>query len=473
MSPSLLHPSLSGLLSALLLSIVLLGVCWLFYRLLLRPERCFQFNRRFLLYTPWLVLVVPPLLGVAGPWLAGWRPTWVAAAPAASGLLPSAVLPGVTIQSAGPLGATDWGYWLLLVYGAGVLMLLGHRAWQLLQLWQLARTWPREARSGYTLAYTGGQRPVSSFGQLIFWDETAKLSPAEADQILRHEVAHVQQQHSRERLSLELARVLLWFNPFVHFYPAALELTHELLADEAVLGQSPTVAAEAYTTLLARVALRQVHPTLPLAHSFTQSFTLTRIRMLTSSAPVRRWKQWLLAPLSAALLLLVACEKSGEPAGAAATATASAQDIPPPPPPTVVDAPAPPPPPPPAYFYVEEMPQYQGGQKQLLADIGKAVVYPEIAKAEKLEGRVFVRFIVAADGTIQAAELQKGIGYSLTYPNGEGKPTLTKVVTPAAQAMNDMALNAVRNLPGKWTPGRQDGKPVAVFYTVPITYSLK
>jgi hypothetical protein len=310
---------------------------------------------------------------------------------------------------------------------------------------------------------------------LIFWDETAALSSAEASQILRHELAHVQQQHSWERLSLELARVLLWFNPFVHLYPAALELTHELLADKQALGQPTATAAEAYTTLLARAALRQLHPALPLAHSFTQSFTLTRIRMLTTSSPVRRWKQWLLAPLSASLLVLVACEKSVEPTGPAGKASASAQELPPPlPPPPVPDEATPaPPPPPPVYFYVEQMPEYQGGQAQLLADIGKAVVYPEIAKAEKLEGRVFVKFIVAADGSIQAAEVQKGIGYNVEVPDGGGKPVLTKVVTPAAQAMNDMALNAVRNLPGKWKPGTQAGKPVAVFYTVPITYSLK
>ncbi|UOQ80886.1 M56 family metallopeptidase [Hymenobacter sp. 5414T-23] len=325
--------NLGSLVNWLLLNTILLGACWLFYKLLLRQERCFQFNRRFLLYTPWLVLVVPLLLGAAGPWLASWRQIWATATPGATGLLTGGVLPGITIQATGPLSTAAGGYWLVLVYAAGVLALLGHRAWQLLQLWRLARTWPREAGAGYTLAYTGGRRPVSSFGRLIFWDETLALSPAEAAQILRHEVAHVQQRHSLERLSLELARVLLWFNPFVHFYPKALELTHELLADEAALGQSPTTAAEAYTTLLARLALRQLHPNLPLALSFTQSFTLTRIRMLTSSSPVRRWKQWLLAPLTITLVLLVACEKSMEPAGPTSQASASAEDTPPPPPP--------------------------------------------------------------------------------------------------------------------------------------------
>lgn len=464
MSLSPLLPSPTSLLSWMLLSTVLLGACWLFYRVLLRQERCFQFNRRFLLYTPWLVLALPPLLGLAGPWLASWLLTWQTLVPGTSGLLSGGVLPAVTISATGAPGPASFDmHWLLLTYGAGVLALLGFKAWQLFRLWQTARTWPSEARDGYTLAYTGGQRPISSFGRRIFWDETLELSAAEAAQVLRHEEAHVRLGHSRERLMLELARALLWFNPFVHFYPAALELTHELLADDAALGQSEAEdAAESYTTLLAQIALRQLHPELPLAHSFTQSLTLTRIRMLTSHSPVRRWKQWLLLPLSAALLLLAACEKSAETPAVSAQKSTSDQTMPPPPPP-----------PPPVYSYVEQMPEYPGGQAQLLADIGKLVVYPATALAEKLEGRVFVKFIVAPDGILQAAQLQKGIDYEVKYPGADGQQQTTRITTPAAQALNEAALKAIRNLPGKWKPGRQNGQPVAVFYTVPITFSLK
>lgn len=459
----------------MLLSTVLLGACWLFYRVLLRQERCFPFNRRFLLYTPWLVLALPPLLGLAGPWLASWLLTWQTLVPGTSGLLSGRVLPVVTISATGtPDPAASNMHWLLLVYGAGVLALMSGKMWQLLRLWQTARSWPTEARQGYTLAYTGGQRPVSSFGHHIFWDETLELSAAEAAQVMRHEEAHVRLGHSRERLMLELARALLWFNPFVHFYPAALELTHELLADEAALGQSAAdTTAESYTTLLARVALRQLHPELPLTHSFTQSFTLTRIRMLTSHSPVRRWKQWLLVPLSTALFLLVACEKATDPASVITKSDVSLSEPLPPPPPAQEAEHTPPPPPPPVYFFVEHMPEYVGGQEKLLADISKQVKYPASALAEKLEGRVFIKFIIAPDGSMQAIQLQKGIETTIKYPGSAGEQQVTKLVTPGAKAMNDVAMAAVRNLPGQWKPGTQNGQPVAVFFTVPITFSLK
>ncbi|MCR5887878.1 energy transducer TonB [Hymenobacter sp. J193] len=118
------------------------------------------------------------------------------------------------------------------------------------------------------------------------------------------------------------------------------------------------------------------------------------------------------------------------------------------------------------------MPEYEGGQAQLLADIGKLVKYPASAVAEKLEGKVFVRFIVGANGTVQAAEVTKGIEHSVQYPGSNGQPQTTRITTPGAWALNEAALNAVRSLPGKWKPGRQDGKAVDVMYTVPITFSL-
>ena len=349
-------------------------------------------------------------------------------------------------------------------------MLLLRLLGQVAQLWLSTRHLPRTPGPGYVLVHTGGRRPVSSFGRWIFWDDIDPLSPAEARTVLAHEVAHVRQHHTRQRLLLEVARALLWFNPFAHLFPRALAQTHEFLADAAALrtlqpAEAPAPADPgAYAALLARLALRQLGPHLALTHSFTQSLTLTRVRMLTTAAPVHRWKRWLPLPLSAGLLLLVACEQDLENA------------IPPPPPPTLTPASnqlVPPPPPPPAYTYVEQMPEYAGGQEKLLADVGKLVKYPAVALAEKIEGRVFVKFIIGADGAMQAIHLHKGIGTAVVNSDTPGEEQVESAATPGAQALNETALNTVRHLPGKWTPGRQNGKAVAVHYIVPITFSLK
>lgn len=459
----LLPTTPAALLNWLLPSTLLLGAGWVFYYLTLRQERCFRYNGLFLLLTPWLALALPGLLEVVAPALAQLLPRWGGAA--GNSLLAGGLLPTVRITATGIRPGLSDAYflaWLPLLYLLVALALLARLGLRVTQLWLATRRWPRENRPGYTLILTGGQRPVSSFGRWIFWDETALLTPAEAGAVLAHELAHVQQRHTRQRLLLEVARALLWACPFVHLYPRALETTHEFLADSAALTPTatvaPTSAAELYAALLARLALRQLHPDLPLTHSFTQSLTLTRIRMLTSQSPIRRWKQWLALPLGAVLLLTVACEKAAEPAS-----TSAAQDamlVPPPPPPALApDAPAPPPPPP-ALQYADQMPEYPGGQVQLLTDLGKLIKYPASAVAAKVEGKVFVHLIIPPSGKPEGIEVVKG-------------PNLAAGQQAIGRAMEQAALDAVAALPGTWTPGIQDGKPVAVEYTMPITFSLR
>ena len=442
-----LFPTTAALLNWMWQSTLCLGACWLLYRLLLRHEPYFHYNRRFLLLTPWLALLLPLLLAVAAPWLTGWLPS--GSTPTAL-LTPSVTLPTVT-ASGSAVNSIPWWTWLPLIYAAGVLLWLVRPAWQLIALWQQARQLPHDQREGYTLVSSSGKLPVSSFGRFIFWDETTALTPGEAQQVLAHELVHVRQGHTQERLLLELLRAVLWFNPFVHLYPRALDLTHEYIADAAVLETMPAPEAPTrYAALLARLTLRRLHPYLPLTHSFTHSQILTRIAMLHSPHSARRWKQWLLLPVSAGLLFTFACAQAADSAApTSATATSDSELAPPPPPPPSL-----------VYQYVEKMPEYPGGMKQLLTDLQQQLQYPAAALAAKLEGKVFVAFVVAEDGSIQDVKLQKG----MSDPNSSDA---------ASKAVDEAALAAVRNLPRKFTPGIQKGKKVAVSYTVPITFALE
>ncbi|UOQ66570.1 M56 family metallopeptidase [Hymenobacter volaticus] len=452
----MLYPTTAALLNWMWQSTLCLGACWLLYQLL-RRESYFHYNRRFLLFTPWLALLLPLLLAGAAPVLSGWLPIDTTPTPL---LTPSVTLTAVAMSSQSA-ASTPWWTWLPLVYGAGVLVWLVRLSWQLVVLWQQTHHLPHDTREDYTLVSSSGKLPVSSFGRSIFWDETADLTLAEASQVLQHELVHVRQGHTQERLLLELVRALLWFNPFVHCYPRALDLTHEYIADSTVLQTMPTPEAPTiYAALLARLTLRRLHPQLPLTQSFTQSQTLTRIAMLQSPRSMRRWKQWLLLPVSSVLICTFACERAADSTAPASVAAASDNEEAPSPPVLVEQTQAAPPPPPIVHQYAEKMPEYAGGLKQLMIDLGKGIQYPEAAKDAKIQGKAFVGFIVAEDGSVQAVELKKGVN-------------APQELEAEAKALNEAALAAVRNLPGKWTPGSQDGKKVAVSYTVPIMFALK
>ncbi len=102
------------------------------------------------------------------------------------------------------------------------------------------------------------------------------------------------------------------------------------------------------------------------------------------------------------------------------------------------------------FVVVEEMPMFPGGDIELLRYIADHTEYPEIAKENNIQGRVIIRFCVTAKGGVSQVSILKGVD-----------PELDKE-----------AIRVVRDLPA-FKPGKQGGKPVPVWYMVPITYTLK
>ena len=98
---------------------------------------------------------------------------------------------------------------------------------------------------------------------------------------------------------------------------------------------------------------------------------------------------------------------------------------------------------------VEVMPQFPGGQIAMMKYIMENMKYPEQAVKEGIQGRVTVRFIVEKDGSIS-----------------DVKPVLS--VHPL---LNKEAVRVVESMP-KWTPGKQNGKPVRVRFNVPVMFKL-
>ena len=430
--------NLISLLNWTLISTVLLGAWWLCYRSALRSERGFAYNRVFLVLGPLLAAGLP-LLPVA--WPAGWG-----AGPAVLPGMAAVLLPTVRVGAAAGTDAgtvASWTIWLWSIYLGGAILMLARLGLGLARLWWATRALPRERHAGYTLVRTHGRLPTSSFGRHVFWDETLALSASEARQVLAHELAHVGQGHTYDRLLLELLRAGLWFNPFVHLCGRALALTHEYLADEAVLHQEAATApafssAHSYAHLLARQVATRLGFFVPLAHSFSHSQTLSRIAMIQKTNPVCRWKQWLALPLLGVLFIAVACEK--------ATAQTNVQQTPPPPSvpvpadnkPASVNK---------LYVYVEQMPMLPngGGNAAIVESIQRSIVYPVGVSAS---GRVFVSFTVNQAGGVQDI----------------------KVVKSLVPAFDKAVVAAVEKLPN-FIPGKQSGKPVNVSFTVPIMFA--
>lgn len=97
----------------------------------------------------------------------------------------------------------------------------------------------------------------------------------------------------------------------------------------------------------------------------------------------------------------------------------------------------------------EHMPSFPGGEEELYRFLNANIKYPQEALDKKIEGTVYVTFVVDVNGIIYDVKMAKRMAYG----------------------MDQEAMRVVKMMPN-WIPGHEGGRPVAVQYTLPIKFSL-
>ena len=101
------------------------------------------------------------------------------------------------------------------------------------------------------------------------------------------------------------------------------------------------------------------------------------------------------------------------------------------------------------FTYVEQMPEFPGGEQALYKFLSDNIVYPIAAKEQGLEGKVYIKFIVSETGEIMNPASMK----------------------PSPKMLEDEAIRVIKAMP-KWRPGKQNGRAVNVFFQLPVTFRL-
>ncbi len=99
---------------------------------------------------------------------------------------------------------------------------------------------------------------------------------------------------------------------------------------------------------------------------------------------------------------------------------------------------------------VEVQATYPGGEAALLAFIGKNLIYPQIALEQELQGKVILRFQVKADGSVGDIVIQKSL----------------------SRECDQAAKDVVKKLK-RFIPAKQQGRPVPVWFTLPISFQIQ
>lgn len=102
------------------------------------------------------------------------------------------------------------------------------------------------------------------------------------------------------------------------------------------------------------------------------------------------------------------------------------------------------------FTVVEQMPEFPGGMNRLAEYLATNIRYPQLARESGIQGRVFINFVVEADGSV----------------------TNVRVIRSLGGGCDEEAMRVVRNMP-RWTPGRQRGRAVRVSYNLPVNFRLQ
>lgn len=102
------------------------------------------------------------------------------------------------------------------------------------------------------------------------------------------------------------------------------------------------------------------------------------------------------------------------------------------------------------FVFAEQQPEFNGGEEALLKYLAENIKYPDYAKQNNIQGRVYISFVVEKDGSITNVTVKRDIG------GGCGAE----------------AVRVVKAMP-RWKPGKQRDKSVRVAFTLPVNFKLR
>lgn len=433
----------------LLLVNIYLVLFYVFYVLLLRKETFFQLNRIYLVTAALLSFFIPMI-----------QADWVQNLFITQQVKYTIYSSPVMIYSLKPVAAShiSIGQVLACLYGAGILFLSVRLVWQLIKLKRVIN------QPQATAAY-------SFFG-------TVRLDEANSNNTIieAHEQVHAKQWHSADVMLVELVMIINWFNPVVYMYRFAIKHIHEYIADRQAV-QAGTNKAEYALLLLSQTFESPAHQLVN--PFFNHSLLKQRIIMLqkNKSQRISLIKYGLSAPLFILMLILSSAtinnskpvtviNKSAHqlfttPASSVGlkdvfdgNTPSDAKETTHPKETTVIVKPGEKPgsveaDPDQIFTAVELVPEYPGGLDKLGSYLAKFIRYPAVARENGIQGRVIITFVVERDGSLSKVKVVRGIG----------------------SGCDEEAVRVMKNSP-KWKPGIQNGRPVRVLYSIPISFTL-
>jgi bla regulator protein BlaR1 len=263
-------------------SIVCLGIFLLVYLLFLEKEKMHRFNRWYLLGSILFAFFVPLVsFTVTQESLPVLQNNYFAILDQpATALLSKTIAPTVAPVISSTASLVDYVMpALLVIYLLITLVLLTRFAGNIYRLLSAAASNKTVSYRGANLVLLKEETASYSFLNYIFISERDYANSVIEDEIITHELTHVNEKHSWDVIFIELLQIIFWFNPMFLLYKKAIQLNHEYLADEAVIRTYADVPAYQYLLLDKASCACNAQ----LTSNFNYSVTKKRLIMLTKT----------------------------------------------------------------------------------------------------------------------------------------------------------------------------------------------
>lgn len=276
------------LLKSMLVSGILLGYYWL----ALRNTRFHHYNRFYLVGSVLLSLALP-LLDIQ------WFTLSTPASAPVQQVVQYMYNPQVTAHEGTPLG---WEQILFLGLFLVSAILICFFLYGIFNIYHIKAKGKITVMERFNFIETALDEAPFSFFRNLFWRKDLPVQDETGQRMLKHELTHIEQHHSYDKLFISLATYVFWMNPFFWMLRKELEVVHEFIADEAAVADGD--AGE-----LAEMLLKAHYHSdiLSVGQSFFYSSIKRRIIMLTSSKKVSYSyaRRLLILPVAIGVLVLL------------------------------------------------------------------------------------------------------------------------------------------------------------------------
>jgi len=249
-------------------TIIISGIFFSYYWIALRDKK-FHYYNRFYLLTASIMSLFIPLLKLN--WFTVEEPVLYGSNEIVQFILP--------ISNEYKPIQLDWIDYTTVVAGIIAITLFGILILNVIKIQLLKRKNEVTQMEGFDFINTNEDNAPFSFLNNLFWKQSISLQEEVGQQIFKHEITHIKQKHTWDRIYCQIVTSIFWMNPFNWVIQKELVAIHEFIADEEAVGNS-NVEAFAKMLLQTHYGNHFLNPT----HQFFYSSIKRRLTMLTKSS---------------------------------------------------------------------------------------------------------------------------------------------------------------------------------------------